>query len=354
MGINFDPSLNRWVAFASRRHPISRIPISLRRQTTSQKDAIQMERKLRRELDERMLNESSPSWNRVVSEYLDEMRLSSPNEHRSYDIEVTLRKHTFQWWAKRRIKDITTRDVWVLMKLTQVTSLSQGRQKNILKFLRGVFQFALLKGYVQKDPTPKISFKTKNRKRGGLNEEQASLLINRARELSHPWYPIWATALYTGMRNGELFALKWDDINFERRLISVSRSWNWKNGFKGTKSDKERKVPIAGELLKLLYRLKAEQSDNEFVLPRIDGWQSGRQSHELNKFLSHIGLPPMRFHDLRASWTTLLLVKGIEAAKIMKVAGWKELETMDVYIRDSGIEVDGITDVLNFAPNQDN
>jgi integrase len=58
-----------------------------------------------------------------------------------------------------------------------------------------------------------------------------------AKQLDSPWYSLWATALLTGMRNGELYALEWDDIDFENLLIRVSKSFNSRlNVVKSTKA----------------------------------------------------------------------------------------------------------------------
>jgi integrase len=61
-----------------------------------------------------------------------------------------------------------------------------------------------------------------------------------------------------------------------------------------------------------------------------------------------LGLPPIKFHDLRATWATLMLSKGVEPIKVMIMGGWKDLKTMQIYIRKAGVDIKGITDRLNF------
>lgn len=63
-------------------------------------------------------------------------------------------------------------------------------------------------------------------------------------------------------------------------------------------------------------------------------------------FLMGLGLPRMRFHDLRASWCTIMLSMGIEPIKVMKMGGWKDLKTMQIYMRKAGVDIKGITDHL--------
>ena len=68
----------------------------------------------------------------------------------------------------------------------------------------------------------------------------------------------------------------------------------------------------------------------------------------MGRFLACSWLPPVRFHDLRATWATLMLSKGVEPIKVMMTGGWKELKTMQIYIRKAGVDIKGITDCLNF------
>jgi integrase len=71
-------------------------------------------------------------------------------------------------------------------------------------------------------------------------------------------------------------------------------------------------------------------------------------------FLVGIGLPAVRFHDLRASWATVLLSKGVEPIKVMKMGGWKDMKTMMIYTRKAGVDIRGATDCLNLHnPNVD-
>lgn len=145
------------------------------------------------------------------------------------------------------------------------------------------------------------------------------------------------------MRNGELFALKWDRVNLEQRQILINSSWNSEDGFKDTKSGDDRIAEIAPELLYILKELKLKTGNSEFVLPRIEQWTKGEQARVLREFLESIGIPGV----LRASWATVMLTLGIEPIKVMAVGGWKDLKTMQIYIRKAGVNTKGISDQLH-------
>jgi len=187
-----------------------------------------------------------------------------------------------------------------------------------------------------------------------LTEDQASLLLKKAQEWQSEWLPHWALALYTGMRSGELYALKWDKVNFETRQITVDIAWNSKDGFKSTKSGHERVVPINESLMLVLKELKLACEGGPYVLPRQTKWTKGEQARELRNFLILIDLPSIKFHDLRATWATMLLSKGIPPAQVMKMGGWRDMKTMMIYMRMAGIDVRGATDCLNFHNTEQN
>ncbi len=55
----------------------------------------------------------------------------------------------------------------------------------------------------------------------------------------------------------------------------------------------------------------------------------------------------MRFHDHRATWATIMLSMGIAPIKVMSMGGWKDLKTMQYYIRKAGVDTTGISDGLS-------
>ena len=64
-------------------------------------------------------------------------------------------------------------------------------------------------------------------------------------------------------------------------------------------------------------------------------------------FLQGLGLPRIRFHDLRATWATIMLSMGIAPIKVMIMGGWKDLKTMQFYIRKAVVDTSGISNNLN-------
>lgn len=66
-----------------------------------------------------------------------------------------------------------------------------------------------------------------------------------------------------------------------------------------------------------------------------------------------IGLPSVKFHTLRACFATQLLADGVEMTKVMKIGGWKDIKTMQIYLRLAGVDERGAIDGLRFLPSDE-
>lgn len=346
MGIKFDENKKYWIVSCSMRHPTTRKPRSLiRRGIKTRAEARRVEKELIVDLHEKLKETLVPKWKTLLDFYIDSLHERQLSLKTIDNYKLSLRAYTLNRWGDRTIDKVSSGEIRELMD-ELIKRKSPSHCKNILKQIRGAFNFAIEKGYIARNPSPKMKFKISSKLLQVLTIEQIKILLNQAKLIECEWYPIWATALYTGMRNGELYALTWDKVNLEGRKILVDCSWNNKVGFKSTKSGDDRIVEIAPELLYILKELKLKECHSNFVLPRIDKWDKGEQARELRMFLMGLGLPRIRFHDLRASWATAMLSKGIAPIKVMSMGGWKDLKTMQFYIRKAGVNILGITDSL--------
>ena len=135
-------------------------------------------------------------------------------------------------------------------------------------------------------------------------------------------FPMYATAVYTGMRAGELAALRWADINFDRRLITVQRSFN-----NPTKSGDVRHVPILDVLLPILKAWKLESGGKGLAFPNAAGemWdQRGRVFAEFfRRVLTRSGLGPkyINFHALRHTFASHWVMNGGDLFRLQKILG---------------------------------
>ena len=183
-----------------------------------------------------------------------------------------------------------------------------------------------------------------------FNKTEIDVLLERSHSLFPPFHNHWVLAILTGMRNGELFALTWNDIDFENEVISVTKAWTKKDGLGPTKSSRNRYIPISKELEGFLRNLKsnAVNPDNN-VLEHHEKWIQGSQAKVLKDFCREIGITPIRFHDLRATFITQLLIRGVPLAKVMKIVGHSTIKTTMKYLRLVAQDTKGATEALGIS-----
>ncbi len=145
--------------------------------------------------------------------------------------------------------------------------------------------------------------------------------------------------------------LQWNDVDFENRLITVSKSYNKRLDLvKSTKAGYWRKVPINTDLESLLIELRTKSKSNDKnVLPRINQWRRGEGAITLREYCEGIGISSVCFHALRACFATHLLNAGVSSPVVKKICGWTDEKVMGRYIRLAGIDVAGATANLGFV-----
>lgn len=122
------------------------------------------------------------------------------------------------------------------------------------------------------------------------------------------------TALNTGLRKGELFALTWKDIDFEREELRVRRS----------KGKRFRVIPLNDLVLQALREHPRHITSSVlFHNPDGSGWKDIRGS--FNATLTKAGLPPIRIHDLRHSFFSNLVMAGEDLRTVQELAGHRSI-----------------------------
>ncbi len=156
-------------------------------------------------------------------------------------------------------------------------------------------------------------------------------------------------AITTGMRRGEIIALQWKDINFDRATLTVRRSCERIKGgyrFKEPKSKTSRRLlTLPSMTVEALIEHKAKQNDEKRLAGAgyndqdlIFTWPDGTMikpdyvSREFKMILKELGLPIVRFHDLRHSHATHLMIQGIHPKVVSERLGHSNIRiTLDLY-----------------------
>lgn len=290
-----------------------------------------VEFELKRKLAQLKEDKVHPTWDEWLAECLQLMKVAY-RPSTLYSVEKTLTKWVKGRWDKRDLSSITRLDVHEFIFEVIPPEVSQHTLKWVLKIIKRIFQMAVDHGKLSQNPCNGMLVKVPETDKKVLTSIEVGTFLNEAKVTNHRFYPIWTMALFTGCRSGELYALKWSDVDFEAGTISVSRSWSSKNGFTSTKNQKTRVVPISIELMTFLKGLKLQRGGDEFILPHLTEWSRGEAARVTKAFCKSLGITDIRFHDLRATFITSLLARGESLARVMAIVGHSDMETTNVVL----------------------
>lgn len=279
-------------------------------------------------------------------------------------------------WLKRPASGLTVSDAFQLIEDAKKRGASIQRQYQIKTTVNVIFKWGMAAGkIVGKDHSPMFGIdlprKGSEKEPEILSRDEVAVLLQKAEEAEHEWFPVWKFDAYTGMRASELDGLRKEDIELVPRekareldrsteavknygLVRVHRQWQKKlKSYGPTKGRYWRTVPVSSQL----YSFLVKYLENDFgadehgrrVFPVYPELRQGRQAFVLKAFCNASGLKSIKFHTLRACFATHLLAAGVPEAKVMKIGGWKDRETMMIYVRLSGIDEAGATEPLDFS-----
>jgi integrase len=214
--------------------------------------------------------------------------------------------------------------------------LSPSSVRNTILPLRAIFARAHRRGEVAVNPTLKLALPAVRgrRDRVAAPGELGPLLD----ALEPDDRAIYATALYAGLRLGELQALQWDDIDLTGNLIQVKRSWDRQAGFVAPKSRAgHRRVPVTATLRRELlnHRLRQGRGGQGFVFANDRGdkpFNPGTLKLHTDKAWAAAGVTPIGLHECRHSYAAYMIAAGINSKALSTYMGHSSITiTLDRY-----------------------
>jgi len=166
---------------------------------------------------------------------------------------------------------------------------------------------------------------------------------------STPYHVLFCTGLFTGMRLGELLALRWCDVDLDLASLSVVQALYKRRGvcrmIEPKSPHSRRSIALSPVPALLLRQHKAQQeaerillgislndADLVFAHPNGSPLDPGTVAHTFTKVLTRAGLPHIRFHDLRHTHATLMLKAGVHPKIVQERLGHGSIAvTLDTY-----------------------
>lgn len=259
------------------------------------------------------------------------------------------------------------------MKLSEINAIqvqdalnrlkSDKSRKDCKALLTDIFKFAISSDLLVKNPTLKVITKidgTEPKERIVLSDEQVKLFLERTKATSRNTNQIVTVALNTGMRCGEILGLCWDCVDFEEKTISVRRTLAYlpNDGVNAiyelhdpkTKSG-IRKIPMLPMIEKVLreryerYLDESNLSNKNNKMDLVFTSVTGNPLHErnirtsiwywikvINKEAGKEVLPYFTMHNLRHTFATNCIEKGMSPKTLQSLLGHKDITTtMNLY-----------------------
>lgn len=201
-----------------------------------------------------------------------------------------------------------------------------------LELLRALLFYAERENVIPASPFRRvkglISAADETKRHRILSREEEERLLAACTGARAHLRPLLITAVETGMRRGELLALRWQDVRFEDRLIVVRATT--------TKTLSERLAPITPRVECALRGIRPAACKPDDLVFGLKKFQTGFEAA-----CRAAGIKGLRFHDLRATAITRMLQAGVSAQLVMRVSGHTQPTTFLRYTRASDAEIIG-------------
>jgi integrase len=246
--------------------------------------------------------------------------------------KTILRAHLIPAFGSWRLDRIDERaiDAYKVEKLKQLTPQGtplapqtiNGHLQVLGRMLRLARKWKLLKD------VPEIGMlKVRSAGFDFLDFDEADAFMASAAEHFPVWHPYVVVAIRTGLRIGEMVALRWrEDIDLVRGRLTVQQSHSRDNGFSTPKNDKSREIPLTWDALDAL-RAQREVSDGELVFTGSEGQVltdkvTGRA---IKKIAETIDMRHVHNHMLRHSFASHAVMRGIPIRQIQEWMGHADI-----------------------------
>lgn len=243
--------------------------------------------------------------------------------------QFILGKHLIPFFGKKTLDGVKSQDVECYKKAKEHEGLSHKTINNHLTVLRKALATAVEWGRLETVPVVKWLKVMRNEPRF-LSQDEAERLI--ATVTPEPWQEVFYLTLNTGMRLGEVLAVRWEDIDWLQHTLTISRSVS--RGVIGTpKNNQLRHIPLSDEVISMLEkrqnRLRAKK---DFIFSDNEKPFSGFRAQAAIKYAAKkAGLENVHWHALRHTFASILVQNGASIRSVQSLLGHSSIVITEHY-----------------------
>lgn len=280
--------------------------------------------------------------NELLDLYIQKLR-HEPNPQQTTILELKL-------WGELigdfNLAQITPAKIRSTLEIIENTKTPAGKNKSAstvnrhLSVLSSALTFAKKElGWIQSNPAFNVSKMPEPQGRiRYLSEDERNRLLDAIKKVSNPFlYPAVMVAISTGARRGEILSLRWADVDLNKGWAVLQK----------TKNGDRRGIPIRGKALDAMRDLYEHRQSDIFVFPNTtnSGPFDIRRSWE--KAIKQAGIENFRFHDLRHTCASYLMMNGCSLGEIADVLGHKTLQMVKRYSHISDNHKSNVIENMN-------
>lgn len=226
-------------------------------------------------------------------------------------------KVLMSWFRRRPADSIASQEI--ARRLASLTA--KGRAPATINHYRALlnltYSLGVRSGKVSVNPVRGVRKRRENNERTRfLTHEEEQAIRAEIREASPVHEPEIDLALNTGMRRGEQYRLRWEDVDLQLGIITIPVS----------KHGKKRHIPVnslAREALQDLARLR--KTSSAYVVPGRAKIRKKDQREWFEKAVRAAGVRDFRWHDLRHTFASRLVMAGVDLRTVMELMGHKTI-----------------------------
>ncbi len=249
--------------------------------------------------------------------------------------EQSLRDRIIPALGAYRLSELRRAEVQALADALAAEGLAPATISNQLDPLRAIYRRAITRELVAVNPTARLELPAPRGRRDRIADPpEAAALIAAAPAGDRA---LWAAAFYSGLRRGELQALRWTDIDLGRSEIRVEHSWDPAEGLIEPKSAKSiRTLPLLAVLRDHLdeHKLATARADGDFAFGRTaeNPFVPSTVRTRARKAWAEMGLEPITLHECRHTFASMMIHAGENAKAIQTFMGHATIQmTFDRY-----------------------
>ena len=252
--------------------------------------------------------------------------------------EMNLRNH-FSDLDQIKISQIATTTVENFIGMRQGMNINTLRK--LLVTFNQVMAYAVRHKFIDFNP---VRDAERPRRQGKEGDEKAIAILNPEQirafleaETDEKYKTLFLVAIMTGARQGEILGLKWSDVDFSKKQISINRTFNHGRFFTPKTKGSVRRIDLAPVVVKELagWKLKSGGQDEGLIFPNEAGEPmnySNMVQRHFHQALQKAGTDRIRFHDLRHTFASLLLNQGTNIKYVQTQLGHSSpTVTLNVY-----------------------